>query len=133
LSELREGIWLRPDNLGGPPAIAGDQVRWFRSVPEGDPAELATRLWDLEGWAARADDLRRRMAALVEPLEAGDRGPLAEGFVLSADALRHFQADPLLPAELLPDGWPGAALRHDYDRYDTAYRAVLRTWLRGQS
>jgi phenylacetic acid degradation operon negative regulatory protein len=132
LAELREGVWLRPDNLGGRPEVGGEGIRWFHAVPEGDPVELAARLWDLDGWAARAEELRRRMAALVEPLESGDRGPLAEGFVLSADALRHFQADPLLPVELLPGGWPGPALRHDYDRYDTAYRAVLRTWLRDQ-
>jgi phenylacetic acid degradation operon negative regulatory protein len=42
--------------------------------------------------------------------------------------LRHFQADPLLPGQLLPEDWPGDRLRRDYDRYDTAYRSVLRTW-----
>jgi phenylacetic acid degradation operon negative regulatory protein len=47
--------------------------------------------------------------------------------------LRHFQADPLLPPSLLPDGWPGDRLRQDYDRYDAAYRSVLRTWLRSHS
>lgn len=131
LAELREGVWLRPDNLGDEavPAV-GDEVRWFRSVPDGDPAALAAQLWDLDGWADRAGELRRRMAGLVGPLEAGDRSCLAEGFVLSADVLRHFQADPLLPAELLPAGWPGAALRRDYDRYDAAYRGVLRAWFR---
>jgi phenylacetic acid degradation operon negative regulatory protein len=57
---------------------------------------------------------------------------LAEGFVLSAATLRHFQADPLLPPELLPSGWPGAALRADYDEYDTAFKAVWRDWYREQ-
>lgn len=132
LAELREGVWLRPDNLGstgGPGLRRFDEVRWFRAVPEGDPAALAARLWDLDGWAARADELRRGMAELVGPLEAGDRRGLAAGFVLSADVLRHLQADPLLPDELLPASWPGAALRQDYDRYDAAYRTVLRDWM----
>jgi phenylacetic acid degradation operon negative regulatory protein len=134
LGELREGVWLRPDNLGGPPAVdAGDAevaaaLRWFRSEPVDDPVGLAGRLWDLPGWAARADELRHAMGGLAGPLEAGDRGALADGFVVSAAVLRQFQADPLLPADLLPPGWPGEALRHDYDRYDAAYRAVLLAW-----
>jgi phenylacetic acid degradation operon negative regulatory protein len=44
--------------------------------------------------------------------------------------LRHFQADPLLPDALLPARWPGPELRHEYDDFDRAYRAVLRRWLR---
>lgn len=128
LSELREGVWLRPDNLGDPPAIEGDDVQWMRSVPDGDPRRLASRLWDLDAWAGRSDGLQLRMNHLLAPLEAGDRRVVAEGFVLSADVLRHLQADPLLPAELLPEGWPGGSLRQQYDQYDAAYRAVLRDW-----
>lgn len=134
LAELREGVWLRPDNLDvdpdGSPLLGGEALRWFRAVAEGDPAALAAQLWDLGAWAERARELRSRMAGLVGPLEAGDPRGLADGFVLSADVLRHLQADPLLPAELLPADWPGGALRDDYDRYDAAYRAVLRTWMR---
>ena len=48
----------------------------------------------------------------------------------SAAVLRHFQADPLLPEELLPRGWPGRALREDYDRFDLAHRALLREYFR---
>lgn len=131
LAELREGVWLRPDNLdGGAARPVATELRWSVAIPEGDAAALAAELWDLQAWAATAASLRRRMAALVRPLEAGDRSPLADGFVVSADVLRHLQADPLLPQELLPAAWPGAALRADYDRYDRAYRAVLRDWFR---
>lgn len=126
LAELREGVWMRPDNLA--PAEVEDPVDWFTTTPRASAVELAGRLWDLPGWAARADELHAAMAALVERLEDGDRTALAEGFVVSADVLRHFQADPLLPDELRPDDWPGASLRADYDRYDAAYRAVLRDW-----
>jgi phenylacetic acid degradation operon negative regulatory protein len=55
---------------------------------------------------------------------------LAPGFELSAAVLRHLQADPLLPAELLPGGWPGRDLRDDYDRWDSRYRATLQEWSR---
>lgn len=131
LAELREGVWLRPDNLGGPPVLeepVGNDLRWFRSRPVDDDRELAGRLWDLEGRAARGEELRARMAELIGPLEQHEREVLADGFVLSADVLRHLQADPRLPRELLPDSRPGDALRDEYDRYDAAYRAVLREW-----
>lgn len=131
LAEWREGVWLRPDNVEvDPKALDAPELRWATTVPDGDPGALAAELWDLAGWAAAAESLRRRMDALVGRLEDGDRDALAPGFVLSADVLRHFQADPLLPAELLPAGWPGGALRDRYDRYDRAYRAVLRDWFR---
>ena len=125
-AELREGVWLRPDNLPRP--TVGNDVHWFDAAPAGELAELVPRLWDLDGWAEQAALLRRRMGRLVTPLEEGDRDALADGFVLSAAVLRHFQADPLLPRPLLPAGWPGEALREEYDRYDRAYRRVLRDW-----
>jgi len=44
--------------------------------------------------------------------------------------LRHLQADPLLPDELLPSTWPGRSLRETYDGWDRHYRLVLRDWAR---
>lgn len=129
LAELREGVWLRPDNieLAWAPVV-GEQctILQARDVDR----TLVRRLWDLPAWAAVAAELQTDMAELVGPLEHGDTGALAAGFVVSAAVLRHFQADPLLPDELLPEQWPGAALRRDYDRFDAAYRAVLRNWFR---
>ena len=55
---------------------------------------------------------------------------LAPGFELSAAVLRHLQADPLLPDELLPERWPGGRLREDYTRWDARYRATLWEWSR---
>jgi phenylacetic acid degradation operon negative regulatory protein len=129
LVELREGVWLRPDNVEIVwPAVVGEQctVVHARDVDSG----LAQKLWDTKPWAARAEDLRADMTRLVEPLERGDTGALADGFVVSAAVLRHFQADPLLPEEMLPGTWPGKALRTEYDRFDSAYRSVLRDYLR---
>jgi len=122
LAELREGVWLRPGNvdvvLPGPLEAA---VVRLDGVPGAEPAALAASLWDLDRWAAGAERLRQRLAAL--PATGDDM--LAPGFVLSASVLRHFQADPLLPDELLPPDWPGPALRHEYDRWDATYRARL--------
>ncbi len=133
MGELRDGIWLRPDNL---PTDRGSvdrslieaSTRWFTVHPD-DDGELAATLWDLGGWAGRAVELRRSMAALSSRLDAGDTDALADGFVLSASVLRHFNADPLLPRELLDRHWPGDSLRADYERYDAAYRSLLARWL----
>lgn len=132
LVELREGVWGRPDNLDPGRAPDAREVvrrwctRWSAAVADTPPA--ASELWDLSAWAATAEALRAEMSMLVGGLEAGDTTGLAAGFVTSAAVLRHLQADPLLPAELLPRDWPGQDLRADYDRYDAAYRSVLRTW-----
>ena len=138
LAELREGVWLRPDNLdegwAGPArAVVDAQCRRFTSRPEDPPGPLAARLWDLDGWAGQARLLQGRLGQVVTRLEAGDTTALGPGFVLSADALRHLQADPLLPPGLLPARWPGDALRADYDRYDRAFKQLWRDWFRREA
>lgn len=124
MGELREGVWLRPSNLRLPHP-ADSQCTWLSSRPEGDAVELARRLWDLDAWAARAESLRDRMRRVR--IDRADS--LALGFVLSAAVLRHFQADPLLPEALLSADWPGAALREEYDAFDSAFRAAWRSFM----
>ena len=38
-------------------------------------------------------------------------------FVAAAGMVRHLLTDPVLPDELLPDGWPGAELRQSYAQF----------------
>jgi phenylacetic acid degradation operon negative regulatory protein len=137
MAELRDGVWLRPDNLDRTDAAwhsetVEQQCQWFVADPElgleRSDAELAAELWDLDAWASTAATLRRDMRATVGRLERNDTDALAPGFVLSAAVLRHFVADPLLPRELWPRRWPGEALRAEYDRYDSAFRGVLAHW-----
>ncbi|MEV6029575.1 PaaX family transcriptional regulator C-terminal domain-containing protein [Nonomuraea sp. NPDC052116] len=118
LAELREGTWMRPANLvrAWPKAVTA-QCTLIDGRPHDDPTPL---LWDLDGWAAEARKLEQALD------RAFDRaGGLAEGFLVSAAVLRHLLADPLLPEELLPAGWPGAELRARYDDFDRHYREVL--------
>ncbi len=127
LAELREGVWMRPANVALLlPDSLDDDVEVMTARP-GDAAGMAHRLWDLRTWSQRSRDLLRRLDALAPD------GPdaLAPGFELSAAVLRHLQADPLLPAELLPADWPGALLRATYDGWDVRYRATLAEWSRG--
>lgn len=136
LAELRDGVWLRPDNLDprrfpDAGATMAVQSRHFTTRPDADD-ELADELWALGDWSVTALGLRREMAGLRTRLDADDTGALAPGFVLAAAVLRHLNADPLLPRELLPRTWQGDRLRADYEAYDTAYSALLRRWLRDQ-
>ncbi|MCU1497315.1 MAG: PaaX family transcriptional regulator [Acidimicrobiales bacterium] len=133
-AELREGVWLRPDNLPAgvlPDAEALVTARCtpFTSRPD-DDAALAARLWDLEGWAAGATRLRADVDRLAPLLAQQDHTALAEGFVVSAAVLRHLQADPLLPAALTTAHWPGPELRSSHEAYDRAFKATLAAWLR---
>jgi phenylacetic acid degradation operon negative regulatory protein len=126
LAEWREGVWTRPANTTLVlPGGAQDDVEVLPARPS-NPRRLAGQLWDLAAWAEQSHRLITRMAALP-PLGPDD---LAPGFELSAAVLRHLQADPLLPDELLPADWPGALLRADYDGWDAQYRATLRGWSR---
>jgi phenylacetic acid degradation operon negative regulatory protein len=135
LAELREGVWLRPANLAPdrvPDAMAvvdAQCVRWRDARPH-DTALAASTLWDLEGWARDADELRAEIALLLPSIERGEVDDVGPGFMASAAVLRHLQHDPLLPAELLPASWPGAALRADYERYDAAFKNAWAAWFR---
>lgn len=115
LAELREGVWARPDNLS---VARIEGCTWFTGRP--DENDVAGALWDLDGWASRARDLIRRMKRTDE---------LALGFVLSAAVLRHFNADPLLPPELLPRTWPGDRLRAAYEEFDAEFRRRWREFM----
>jgi phenylacetic acid degradation operon negative regulatory protein len=128
--ELRPGVWTRPDNLDAarsPEAwgTALAQCRTFKARPD-DPAGLCAELWDLPGWDAEAEGLRRDMAPLIPRLVDSDATALADAFVVAAAVVRHLLADPLLPAALRPEASPAADLRADYDRYETAFKSLWR-------
>lgn len=113
--ELREGLWLRPDNLEID--LAGEVAEHVRvlSVRDADPVELAGRLWDLDGWAQAGEELLSAMAGAAD---------VPARFVVAAAIVRHLLTDPVLPDELLPDPWPGSRLRSAY--HDFAAELVAR-------
>ena len=102
LAELREGVWLRPDNLAV--QVPDGRVRVL-SARDDDPAGLASRLWDLPGWARDGKRLLRQM----------DRARAVPArFSVAAAMVRHLLTDPVLPAELLGADWPGMRIRAAY-------------------
>ncbi|MGV0853856.1 PaaX family transcriptional regulator C-terminal domain-containing protein [Mycolicibacterium phlei] len=107
-AELREGVWLRPDNLEV--SLPPDVLERGRLMVARDdrPWELAARLWDLDGWA------RSGCRLLDEIRSAGD---VPGRFVAAAAIVRHLLTDPVLPEELLPADWPGAELRRAYQDF----------------
>jgi phenylacetic acid degradation operon negative regulatory protein len=119
-------VWMRPANLAVqlPAPVHGD-IELMTARPE-DPVALTHRLWDLPAWSARALGLLVDLQVLTPDAPEA----LAPGFELSAAVLRHLQADPLLPASLLPVDWPGAHLRATYEQWDARYRTTLRQWSR---
>ncbi len=107
-AELREGVWLRPDNVKvALPHEVRSRVRVLHGYDD-NPAELAGQLWDLPGWASTGRQLLDDMAAATD---------VPGRFAAAAGMVRHLLTDPVLPAELLPDAWPGAALRDSYARF----------------
>jgi phenylacetic acid degradation operon negative regulatory protein len=131
--ELRDGVWMRPDNLhvvrsSWAWGVVGPACTWAQSWPDHD-ADLPARLWDLSAWSTTAESLRRSLGPLLVALERSDPTALRPGFEVSAAVLRHLALDPLLPAELLPRRWPGRELRSAYERFDRAYRRLLRGYL----
>ena len=111
--ELREGVWMRPDNLDLElePDVAA-RVRVL-SARDDKPAQLAGQLWDLSAWARAGDGLLDEMALNIEASNVPAR------FVVAAAMVRHLLTDPMLPAELLPADWPGARLRTAYHDFAT--------------
>jgi phenylacetic acid degradation operon negative regulatory protein len=106
--ELREGIWLRPDNLADElPTEVADRVRVLRARDD-DPAELAGRLWNLEDWSSTGHRLLDDMRAATD---------IPARFVAAAGIVRHLLTDPVLPDDLLPKDWPGERLRESYANF----------------
>jgi phenylacetic acid degradation operon negative regulatory protein len=116
--ELREGVWLRPDNLDTVlPAGVLSRVRVL-SCRDADPAGLTAALWDLPGWALIGGELLAEMDAAAD---------VPGRFVTAAAMVRHLLTDPVLPDELLPGNWPGAALRNAYRNFAAELTARRET------
>ena len=113
--ELREGVWRRPANLAPDLGAAVRARGRTLTSRDDDPRGLAGTLWQLDDWAGTGRRLLDDMAGAPDVFGR---------FVAAAGMVRHLLTDPVLPAELLPDGWPGAALRTAYQ--DFAAEVVAR-------
>ena len=106
--ELREGVWMRPDNLEFDVDVEVRARMRIVQARDDAPAELAGQLWDLPSWAGTGQRL------VAEMSRAGD---VPARFVVAAAIVRHLLTDPVLPDELLPADWPGTRLRTTYNDF----------------
>ena len=128
MGEWREGVWLRPANLSD--LVEDSRCAWLDATPDDEPVALAAGLFGPAAWSRRATELLHRLDRATAAMGVEAAGALAGGFLAGAAALRHIRADPLLPDELLPRPWPGAALRDGYRAYEREFNAVARDWFR---
>jgi len=130
LAEIREGVWIRPDNLDPDrlPTSRGvldQQCVHFHRAASDIAASTVGSLFSLDLWVRDARRLTRAMEDELgsAPDELDDmRATLTYQFALSISVVRHLQLDPLLPAALLPDRWPANELRATYRRFDKSFK-----------
>jgi phenylacetic acid degradation operon negative regulatory protein len=136
LAELREGVWIRPDNLDPQRfptfrAILDQQCTHFHGAATDITADRVRSLFSLDEWA---DDARALSDAMDAALNTGKRDDSTESFTyefaLSIAVIRHLQLDPLLPVELVGDRWPGHTLRRGYRRFDRAFKRRMNSAFR---
>jgi phenylacetic acid degradation operon negative regulatory protein len=139
LAELREGVWIRPDNLDPQRfpafrAVLDQQCTHFHGAATDITADRVRSLFSLGDWA---DDARVLVEAMSVALTASARHESAESFAyefaLSIAVVRHLQLDPLLPVEMTGDDWPGHTLRSTYRRFDHAFKRRIAALSAGHS
>jgi phenylacetic acid degradation operon negative regulatory protein len=137
LAELREGVWIRPDNLDpqrlpGLRAVLDQQCTHFHGAATDITAGTMQSLFCLDAWA---EDARILIDAMNDELDARGSGTdtterFTYRFALSIAVVRHLQLDPLLPDELIPHRWPARALRTTYRRFDDAFKKRMNNAFR---
>jgi phenylacetic acid degradation operon negative regulatory protein len=134
LAELREGVWIRPDNLDPDRlptqrAVLDRQCVHFHGAATDATPDVVKSLFPLDSWA---DGARRFTVAMRDELDTEAVGvdDFTYQFALSIAVVRHLQLDPLLPAGLIPADWPGHDLRSTYRRFDEVFKRRLNSAFR---
>ena len=136
LAELREGVWIRPDNLDpqrlpASRAVLDQQCTHFHNAATDITADKMRSLFSLDEWTADAKALTEAMNADLKPNKPADSTEsIRYEFALSIAVVRHLQLDPMLPEELTPERWPGHTLRSTYRRFDGAFKRRMNGVLR---
>jgi phenylacetic acid degradation operon negative regulatory protein len=105
----------------------------FHGAATDIPPEIVRSLFNLDDWAADARRLTLAMRDELDTDEVATDETIATFtylFALSVTVVRHLQLDPLLPAQLVPQEWPGHALRSTYRRFDEVFKNRLNNGFR---
>jgi phenylacetic acid degradation operon negative regulatory protein len=131
LAELREGVWIRPDNLDPQRfptfrAVLDHQCTHFHGAATDITADKVRSIFSLDDWAAGARTLIEAMDVALKTSKRDDSTEtITYEFALSIAVVRHLQLDPLLPVELIGEHWPGHALRSTYRRLDHVFKGRI--------
>jgi phenylacetic acid degradation operon negative regulatory protein len=127
--QLAGDTWIAPRasrEVGPALAAAGVGWRGFTSTTDDDPAGIAARVWDLDGLAAAY----RVFAAAPRTAVSGSP---EEAFVARTELVHAWRlflfTDPGLPAEALPEHWPGHLAAHRFDREAQDLLPGARAWV----
>ena len=112
---LAVGAWIAPSGIPIPAIAEGSVLRLQAGGDSATNRALAARSWPLDV----TSDAYRRFTAAFQPLRAAlgagkrlsDLDALVARVLLIHEYRRVVLRDPLLPAEILPEDWPGAAAR----------------------
>ncbi|ORX06551.1 transcriptional regulator [Mycobacterium triplex] len=134
LAELREGVWIRPENLDPQrlPAsrlVLDRQCTHFHDAQTGIAPDKVRALFALDDWTDDAEVFIEAMEVALKVRDDSTESFTYE-FALSIAVVRHLQLDPLLPLALLPRQWPGHALRGTYRRFDDAFKRRMNAAFR---
>jgi phenylacetic acid degradation operon negative regulatory protein len=132
--QLSSNVMIRPRLRGGPsdkPADASGNIVLLTATADAGPQairQLAADAWDLETLARAYSSFLADVAGLARASAAVERLADDEAFLLRILLVHEWRRivlrDPLLPSELLPKGWPGAAARG-------AFRAIYHAAAKG--
>jgi phenylacetic acid degradation operon negative regulatory protein len=111
-AQLDETTWLSPRASSELQALREAErirVEPFAARYDGDPRGLLSRAWDLDGLARAYLSWLAEARELVEPVgpDAPDEVVFAARSKLVHEWRKFLFRDPGLPAELLPERWPG--------------------------
>jgi phenylacetic acid degradation operon negative regulatory protein len=108
------GLWIAPSSWPVPQAAAGE----IRLQAEGDASDLralAARAWPLGEIAEAYEHFMAAFAPLLAALEKGMKPSELDAIMARVLMIHEYRRivlrDPALPAEILPEHWPGRAAR----------------------
>lgn len=124
-ARLEGSTWVSPRQSAELESLlAAEQVRaeLFHASYDGDPRDLAARVWDIDGlgqayqrWLDQAGGLADLVVPTADDGERGDEAIFVARSELVHGWRKFLFIDPGLPAELLPSGWPGFVAAEFFD------------------
>lgn len=126
------GVWVAPSNVAVP-SIASGAIRLEVSAADDMGRRLVGASWSLDRTAESYRAFMKTFAPLESWLGSADKIAPADAILARILLIHHYRRvilrDPLLPAALLPAGWPALEARQFCARLYQALLPVSEAWL----